>query len=237
MFFDGACSKEGFGAGIVFISPNKEVIPMSYKLEFDTTNNISEYESLLLGLKVSKNMGIDKIYVFGDFGLIIHQIKNIYQAKQLRLKKYINEMWEFFDNLFLSFNITFIDINLNQHEDSLALVASNLRTPIFPNLRFEIEVRHRPSIPDSIKKWQLLKYDQDIKRFLETIVEFSTISIDPDNENDDVGVHVANILQDTPTTLRGGVNECGVIFPKTSLLHKNSSISIQNLLITHYCHL
>jgi hypothetical protein len=25
---------------------------------------------------------------------------------------------------------------------------------------------------------------------------------------------------DTPTTLRGGVNECGALFPKTSLLHK-----------------
>jgi hypothetical protein len=28
-----------------------------------------------------------------------------------------------------------------------------------------------------------------------------------------------NVL-DTPTTLRGGVNECGALFPKTSLLHK-----------------
>jgi hypothetical protein len=44
-------------------------------------------------------------------------------------------------------------------------------------------------------------------------------------------------LLDTPTTLRGGVNECGVLFPKTSLLHKNSSISIQHLFITHCCHL
>jgi hypothetical protein len=36
-------------------------------------------------------------------------------------------------------------------------------------------------------------------------------------------------LLDTPTTLRGGggggVNECGALFPKTSLLHKNSSIA------------
>jgi ribonuclease HI len=54
MFFDGACSKEGSGVGIVFISPTKEVIPISYKLEFDTTNNINEYESLLLGLKELK---------------------------------------------------------------------------------------------------------------------------------------------------------------------------------------
>jgi ribonuclease HI len=108
MFFDGACSKEGSGAGIVFISPTKEVIPLSYKLEFDTTNNISEYEALLLGLKAAKNMGIDKISVFGDSELIIHQIKNIYQTKQQRLKKYRNEVWDYVDNFFLAFNITFV---------------------------------------------------------------------------------------------------------------------------------
>jgi hypothetical protein len=72
MYFDGACSKEGSGAGIVFISPSKEVIPMSYKLEFDTTNNISEYEALLLGLKAARDMGIDKLSIFGDSELIIH---------------------------------------------------------------------------------------------------------------------------------------------------------------------
>ena len=81
MYFDGACSREGSVARIVFISPTKEVIPMSYKLEFDTTNNINEYEALLLGLKVAKDMGIDKLFVFGDSELIIHQIKNIYQTK------------------------------------------------------------------------------------------------------------------------------------------------------------
>ena len=92
MYFDGACSKEGYGAGIVFISPTKEVIPMSYKLEFDTTNNISEYEALLLVLKAARDMGIDKLSVFGDSELIIHQIKNIYQTKQQRLKQYKNEV-------------------------------------------------------------------------------------------------------------------------------------------------
>jgi hypothetical protein len=82
MYFDGACSREGFGVGIVFISPTKEVIPMSYKLELDTTNNINEFEALLLGMKAAKYMGIDKLFVFGDLELIIHQIKNIYQTKQ-----------------------------------------------------------------------------------------------------------------------------------------------------------
>jgi hypothetical protein len=35
----------------------------------------------------------------------------------------------------------------------------------------------------------------------------------------------------------GGVNECGDLFPKTSLLHKNSLVNIQHFLITHCCHL
>jgi hypothetical protein len=51
------------------------------------------------------------------------------------------------------------------------------------------------------------------------------------------GVLANRSVLDTPTTLRGGVNECGALFPKTSLLHKNSSISIQHLFITHCCHL
>jgi hypothetical protein len=32
-------------------------------------------------------------------------------------------------------------------------------------------------------------------------------------------------LLDTPTTLRGGVNECGALFPKTSLLHKTYQLA------------
>ena len=32
-------------------------------------------------------------------------------------------------------------------------------------------------------------------------------------------------LLDTPTTLRGGVNECGALFPKTSLLHKTHQLA------------
>ena len=31
---------------------------MSYKLDFKITNNIAEYEALLLGVKASKEMGI-----------------------------------------------------------------------------------------------------------------------------------------------------------------------------------
>jgi hypothetical protein len=71
MFFDGASSKDGVGVGIVFVSPAQETIPLSYKLEFEATNNVAEYEALVLGLRVAKDMGIKEITVFGDAELII----------------------------------------------------------------------------------------------------------------------------------------------------------------------
>jgi ribonuclease HI len=40
-------------------------------LEFKATNNVAEYEALVLGLRDAKDMGIEEIYVFGDAELII----------------------------------------------------------------------------------------------------------------------------------------------------------------------
>ncbi|KAH9328552.1 hypothetical protein KI387_000660 [Taxus chinensis] len=56
--FDGSCSTTGSGAGVVLISPNSEIFPSAYKLQFDNTNNTAEYEALLLGLEMARQKGI-----------------------------------------------------------------------------------------------------------------------------------------------------------------------------------
>jgi len=66
LYFDGAYLKEGNGVGVFLISPKVHMIPFSYKLEFDSTNNITEYEASILGLQATKNLGIQCIFVFGD---------------------------------------------------------------------------------------------------------------------------------------------------------------------------
>jgi hypothetical protein len=63
MFFYGASSREGVGTRVVFVSPAQEIISLSYKLEFEATNNVAEYESLVLGLRDAKDMGIEEILV------------------------------------------------------------------------------------------------------------------------------------------------------------------------------
>jgi hypothetical protein len=41
MFFYGASSRECASAGVVLVSPIQEIISLSYKLEFETTNNVA----------------------------------------------------------------------------------------------------------------------------------------------------------------------------------------------------
>jgi ribonuclease HI len=108
MLFNGDSSKDGAGAGIVFVSPTQETIYMSYKLEFEATNNVAMYEALTLGWRAAKDMGIKEILVFGDDELIIEQVRKIYQAKHPRLKSYKNEVWDLIDIFFLAFKISFI---------------------------------------------------------------------------------------------------------------------------------
>ena len=66
MYFDGSSSKEGAGVGVVFVSPKKETFRYSFTLTFTCTNNIFEYEALLLRLKVAIKHKIKKLHVIGD---------------------------------------------------------------------------------------------------------------------------------------------------------------------------
>ena len=47
MHFDGSCSSEGNGEGIILYSPIGKIHKFSYRLEFSCTNNITEFEALI----------------------------------------------------------------------------------------------------------------------------------------------------------------------------------------------
>jgi hypothetical protein len=64
--------------------------------------------------------------------------------------------------------------------DSLATSRSNFKVPLPPRFRYDVEVKYRPSIPDNVKHWKVFKDDLEIKRFLETVEEFSEMHINQD---------------------------------------------------------
>ena len=141
-----------------------------------------EYEVLLLGLQTARNMNIQSLKVLGDSELVVRHVRNLCQTKHPRLRAYRNEVWDMVENFFLAFNIQFMPREQNRMVDSLAVAASTFRPPQNPLLIYEIEVRYRPSIPDNIKHWQVFEDEEQMKRFLETVGEFSNMEIDAKEE-------------------------------------------------------
>ena len=154
-----------------------------YKLEFVTTDNKTEYEALLLGLKAAKDMGIQQIFVYGNNELVVQQVRGNYQVKQDLLKVYRNEVWDMIDNFFIAFNIFYIPRDHKETTDWLSLVTTHFKIPEITHLKYPIEVRYRPSVPDNIKQWRVFEDDLEIKRFLELTRRFSNSLIDQEKHD------------------------------------------------------
>ena len=63
-------------------------IPVSVKLNFDYTNNVTEYEACIVGLQVALEFGVCDLSIFGDSLLIISQIEGKWQAQDTKLIPY-----------------------------------------------------------------------------------------------------------------------------------------------------
>ncbi|XP_049382666.1 uncharacterized protein LOC125846990 [Solanum stenotomum] len=56
MYFDGATHRGGVGVGIVFITSQEEILPFSFTLKKCCSNNVVEYQALILGLEITIDM-------------------------------------------------------------------------------------------------------------------------------------------------------------------------------------
>jgi ribonuclease HI len=131
MNFDGDACREGVGVGIWINHPKGNSKLCSYKLVFECTNNMAEYEALILGLKVLEELGAKRIFVLGDSDLIINNIKGIYQDKQPRLRAYRKLVLDLLEK-FSECNLSAIPREQNQVVDSLATSEVVFKVPIFP---------------------------------------------------------------------------------------------------------
>jgi len=50
MFFDGAARWDGAGVGVVLVSHEKHILPYFFVLVDLCSNNVAEYQALILGL-------------------------------------------------------------------------------------------------------------------------------------------------------------------------------------------
>ena len=66
MYFNGAARQEEFDTGVVFMSPQKQVLPFAFVLSEPCSNNVVEYQALIAGLQMALDMKISCLEVYGD---------------------------------------------------------------------------------------------------------------------------------------------------------------------------
>ena len=74
IYVDGIANHRGSGVGLVLISPETITIEKSLRLSFSTTNNETEYETLLVGMTMVQKMGEKVVKMFFDSRLVVGQV-------------------------------------------------------------------------------------------------------------------------------------------------------------------
>ncbi|GKB32511.1 reverse transcriptase domain-containing protein [Tanacetum coccineum] len=95
LFTDGASSLKGSGAGLVLIGPGGIEYTYALCLTFPSTNNEAEYEALLAGLRIARQINISNIEVKVDSKLVASQINGSYEASKDSMIKYLAKAKEY----------------------------------------------------------------------------------------------------------------------------------------------
>uniref|UniRef100_A0A2N9FWX9 Uncharacterized protein n=1 Tax=Fagus sylvatica TaxID=28930 RepID=A0A2N9FWX9_FAGSY len=136
---DGSSVKGAGGVGIVFKTPEGHLLKHSTRLQYPTTNNEAEYEALLTGLRIAKELGANRLKIRSDSQLIVGQVNGEYEAREDRMTKYlklVRNAIKWFDEV----KLVQIPREQNTEADALAKLASSDEATD----RY-IEVQHSPS--------------------------------------------------------------------------------------------
>ncbi|KAM0908399.1 hypothetical protein ACQ4PT_015494 [Festuca glaucescens] len=148
MHFDGSKMRGGLGAGIVLTSPKGDRLDYVLQIHFAASNNVAEYEALIHGLKLAKEIGVRRILCFGDFDLVVQQASGEWDAKDANMAAYrfhVQQIAGFFKGC----EFHHVPRANNEAADSLSKIGST-RQAIPPGIA--LEHLHKPSIipsPDS----------------------------------------------------------------------------------------
>ena len=82
---NGSSAQRKGGVGVVITAPDDEVLKYGVQLKFSATNNETEYEGILTGLRLGKTLGAKNLLIQNDSKLVIGQIRGEYEAKEERM--------------------------------------------------------------------------------------------------------------------------------------------------------
>jgi len=107
------------GAGAAIIDENGAAVKEISRYLGRTTNNVAEYEALIMGLEALLALGKKHIQVQSDSQLLVRQLNGQYRVKHEKLKKLFDRATMLLSH-FSTYRILHVPRELNKRADRLA---------------------------------------------------------------------------------------------------------------------
>ena len=107
---------------------------------FPCTNNAAEYEALLHGLRMAKEMSLSRVRCFGDSELVAQQVSGTWDSKDPLMAAYHREV-DAIAGHFKGYQVEHVD--RRKAADALSQLGSQ-RKPVPPNIF--LDILHNPSV-------------------------------------------------------------------------------------------
>jgi ribonuclease HI len=141
VYCDGVWGSTGARAAAIFTSPFGIKLCYAARLQFTTeidkcTNNIAEYEAILLGLRKRRAIGVQTCVLHTDSKVVSGQIEKECITREPTLERYL-PLVRRMESYFKGFAVEYIKHNKNTEADDLAKVAAH-NTPMLADVFFQV---------------------------------------------------------------------------------------------------
>ena len=137
---DGSSNPKGSGVGIVLEGPNDILIEKFLHFAFKTSNNQAEYEAILVGLSLAREVCVKTLTCKTDSKLIVGHLNDEFQIKDSILLQYYHLVRVVIQSAFERVCIKHIPRTDNIRVDNLSKLASTKLKSRHRSLLYKIDV-------------------------------------------------------------------------------------------------
>ncbi|XP_062170603.1 uncharacterized protein LOC133876352 [Alnus glutinosa] len=95
VYVDGSSAWGRSGVGVLLGNPKGQEFNFAIKLDFVTTNNEAEYEAVIPGLALSREMGATNVEIRSDSQVVVGQVQGQFETQEDRMARYLDQVRQF----------------------------------------------------------------------------------------------------------------------------------------------
>ncbi|XP_058185787.1 uncharacterized protein LOC131303013 [Rhododendron vialii] len=126
LLFDGSRTQQASGCGVIIISPQRLRTELSFQFDFPCTNNQAEYEVVVIGLEILRELEAREVKIVGDSNLVINHLAGTFKCYSEDLAPYCMaavQLIQDFDNV----TVKHVTRSMNTEANSLAQASTGLK--------------------------------------------------------------------------------------------------------------